>query len=272
MANDILKIEVKLSGKTLTTLLGTDTDSADLSENVSGTKGLLLKYEEAKPHSRLKVGILSQLQDGSFKLDFPVLSNSTEVNELTLTENLSAAERVIYDGTNEFELAFFPKAQVLSLLEYSKNNDPDAGRNSSGRLLFTRGIVSIPHRVSSTISNSQAQYRMGHYRTLIARPYPDPVDPISIYQYNQGPASEDQALSIIVAPPCPPIWRAHDPILTLGLLAATAASEEEGDPVSWGEVYQMSPLLKLGLAFGDFFSDIWSRIFRRKTVTAVRKP
>lgn len=254
------KIEIILSGNMLKRMLGKEIVPSNLSKPPIGARGLVLKhtFTNSDPKFVIQVGRLCLKEDSTFVIEFHEIVNGEPVkwiDDIPLTEGVKGAEHLIYDNTAEFDLAFFPQAEVISMLNYSRDNNNN-NSDDEGELLITRGLVSIPH--ISAIQNGQPSYTMGHYRTLVARPFPDPVNVTTAL-------SEDQALSLILAPPCPPIWREEEDQEDL-ISALAKAAQDQGFPITWGELYKIRPTKKLGIAFGEFFKSIGNSLFGKKDV------
>ncbi|MEZ4776187.1 MAG: hypothetical protein R3D00_23640 [Bacteroidia bacterium] len=224
-----------------------------LSDTSPGVKGLILKLETSNGESILKVGRLYLNDDATYEIQFSPKGQVTQWFEnIVLDIPIPARDLHFYDNTVEFGLTFFPTRQINDLLNYGE-------RSTTTGIKITRGLTSFPNKRHT--SNKKSIYIMRTYRTLVARPEPDPVRSVSDLEVNTGPVSEDQALSLVIAPPCPPIWREQEL-----LRVAVETSERQGMPITYGPIYKMSPSLKLRLAFGDFFKSTWNSLFGKKAV------
>lgn len=163
----------------------------------------------------------------------------------------NSEELLPYNGTSEFELAFFPYDVVMGLLDYS---DDTIG------LRITRGFITYPHLVRSYTLDPPSFYEMQSYRTLTARPEKDPVAPKDQFLPSNNIVSHDEALSVYYAPPCPPIWEENGLVMKAFGLSPFATMRSVST-----ETHQIFPPTQLGffkllrLSIASVVKPAWRR-------------
>jgi hypothetical protein len=189
---NIVQVHVTITKAKIQEVLTTENIFPSFTPPASGSRimGLLLKMESS---NTLVVGRMLLNSNGSYTEQYSN-TQGQPYQHISLSGEVSNEEQALYENFPEFELVFFPQAEVQALVNYT-----GSGNQSTSGILVTRSLAYFPIKVDEN-GDPLEVYETRGYRNLRIRPSADPL------VNGATAAAPDRVLAMMDGLPCPPTW------------------------------------------------------------------
>lgn len=188
---NIVQVHVTISKAKIQEVLTAENIFPCFTPPASGSRimGLLLKMESG---NTLVVGRMMLNSDGSYTQQYSN-AQGQPYQHITLSGEVSNEEQALYENLPEFELVFFPQAEVQALVNYT-----GSGNQTTSGILVTRSLSYFPIKVDEN-GDLLDEYEIRGCRNLRIRPSADPLA-------DGQDVTPDRVLAMADGLPCPPTW------------------------------------------------------------------